>query len=250
MEIVLLQMMGLGVLIGGALMFAALRTAPRAPKGGGGELPSAPAVHALIKARRSVFPKDFSGGAVPRAALERCLASANWAPTHGKTEPWRFVVFTGLEGVERFISMKRSAIAKHFAGGDAAARDAALGKAARKEMELRACAHIVVLGIKRVANGKGNLMPRWEEEAATACAVQNFHLALCAEGYAGYWSSGGVGSWLDVPDVRRALELDGEVDGEPDAVVGAFFVGTVAPSKLAGYRSKRGDVMEKTQYIE
>ena len=241
--------LGLGVLIGGALVFAALRAKRVEEQGGGGALPSAPSVHALMKARRSVFPKDFSGGAVPRAALERCLASANWAPTHGKTEPWRFTVFTGLEGIERFLSMKRSAIAKH-AAGDAAAREAALSKAARKEMELRACAHIVVLGCKRVPNGKGNLMPQWEEQAATACAVQNFHLALCAEGYAGYWSSGGVGSWLDVPDVRRALALDGEVAGEPDAVVGAFFVGTVTPSKLAGYRSKRGDVMEKTQYIE
>ena len=29
---------------------------------------------------------------VPLAVIEEALAAANWAPTHGKTEPWRFVV--------------------------------------------------------------------------------------------------------------------------------------------------------------
>ena len=43
--------LGLGVLIGGALVFAALRAKRVEEQGGGGALPSAPSVHALMKAR-------------------------------------------------------------------------------------------------------------------------------------------------------------------------------------------------------
>ena len=45
-------------------------------------------------------------------------------------------------------------------------------------------------------------MPRWEEEAATACAVQNFHLALCAEGYAGPFCSGCSPGWFPAGAAR------------------------------------------------
>ncbi|EFJ51386.1 hypothetical protein VOLCADRAFT_87619 [Volvox carteri f. nagariensis] len=58
-------------------------------------LPSPDAVLALIKKRRSIFPKDYDGLQVPREELEMLLEAANWAPTHGQTEPWRFVVLEG-----------------------------------------------------------------------------------------------------------------------------------------------------------
>ena len=29
-----------------------------------------------------------------RGVLEQMLEAANWAPTHGRTEPWRFVVLS------------------------------------------------------------------------------------------------------------------------------------------------------------
>ena len=32
--------------------------------------------------------------AVGREKVEELLEAANWAPTHGRTEPWRFVVLT------------------------------------------------------------------------------------------------------------------------------------------------------------
>ena len=49
----------------------------------------------VIKRRRSIFPKDYDGTATPRAHIELMLEAANWAPTHGKTEPWRFTVLEG-----------------------------------------------------------------------------------------------------------------------------------------------------------
>ena len=39
-----------------------------------------------------------------RSALEQMLEAANWAPTHGKTEPWRFVVLSE-DGLQEMISI-------------------------------------------------------------------------------------------------------------------------------------------------
>ena len=56
-------------------------------------------------------------------------------------------------------------------------------------------------------------MPEWEETAAVACAVQNMHLTLTAEGLAGYWSSGGVMgdcAWANAPETLQLLGMTGE----------------------------------------
>ena len=93
----------------------------RAAEGADSTMPDVDATLELIKRRRSVFPKDFSGQRVPRAALEQCLEAANWAPTHGKTEPWRFVVFEG-DGIASLEGAKREATARTLAGQPEALR--------------------------------------------------------------------------------------------------------------------------------
>ena len=52
-------------------------------------------VDQLIRQRRSVFPRDYTGEKVSDEIINQMLENANWAPTHKFTEPWRFVVFTG-----------------------------------------------------------------------------------------------------------------------------------------------------------
>ncbi len=60
-------------------------------------------VQALIRARRSVRPERLSLEKVHRDQIEALIEAANWAPTHGQTEPWRFKVFTGsaLESLQQ-----------------------------------------------------------------------------------------------------------------------------------------------------
>lgn len=199
----------------------------------------------MCSARRSIFPKDFQKNAqIPREAVLRALEAANWAPTHGKTEPWRFVVFEGAAGVEKFLAMKRSAIEVQTDLSDAK-REAMRAKASRKEKELRKCAYIIAVCVKRLKTSGGELMPMWEEIAATSCAVQNLHLALWAEKAYGYWSSGGYKGWLDVPSVRALLKMDGTCDGEADDVLGFFFVGAATDETVSGYRAKRGPIADK-----
>jgi nitroreductase len=64
-------------------------------------------VNQLIRNRRSVFPNQFEAGKkIDDAIVREILVNATWAPNHGQTEPWRFVVFTdkGLEKLATFQS--------------------------------------------------------------------------------------------------------------------------------------------------
>jgi len=79
--------------------------------GGAPALPDPADVLALIKARRSIFPKDYVAveqAAPTRAQLEAMLEASNWAPTHGKTEPWRFVVLE-QGSIQKFFGVCRCA---------------------------------------------------------------------------------------------------------------------------------------------
>ena len=147
----------------------------------GCQLPGIESTALLLRKRRSIFPKDFSGQApraraprprpaparafgpcprashaplalcspsahtlraqlVPRAVVDKCLEAANWAPTHGKTEPWRFVIFEGPDGLARFDAIKASAIRAHFAH-DEGAREAALRKMESKAPQMSKASH-------------------------------------------------------------------------------------------------------------
>ena len=45
-----------------------------------------------IKSRRSIFPVHYNKKSIKNEDLELILEAANFAPTHKKTEPWRFKV--------------------------------------------------------------------------------------------------------------------------------------------------------------
>ena len=89
-----------GFIAGGAVAYQVLQTRRR-------KQPDDPAtlVEQVIVQRRTVQaayfvdPNDTNNdkaAVVSRAQIERLLHAANWAPTHGKTEPWRFVIFETL----------------------------------------------------------------------------------------------------------------------------------------------------------
>ena len=76
-------------------------------------LPSPDETLHLIKSRRSVMPKDFSGESVTRAEVEQLLEAANWAPTHGRTEPWRYVVIQGGAAVSAYLERVEEWYSEH-----------------------------------------------------------------------------------------------------------------------------------------
>ena len=74
-------------------------------------------------------------------------------------------------------------------------------------------------------------MPEWEEIASCSIAVQNMHLVLCSQGggLGGYWSSGGCADfndgWGNCAEAKKLFGMEGDLNGEPDRVLGIFHVG-------------------------
>ena len=51
----------------------------------------------IIENRRSIFPRDYSGETIDDEVLNEIFESANFAPQHKKTKPWRLKIFRGEE---------------------------------------------------------------------------------------------------------------------------------------------------------
>jgi nitroreductase len=173
----------------------------------------------LARARRSVFPKQFVPGAkVPDEVVHEILENALWAPTHGLTEPWHFVVFTG-DGLKKFAEFQAELY--KAASGD----DFNEGKYTKLKTQPLLASHIIAIGMKRTA-GK---IPEIEEIEAVACAVQNIYLSVTAYGYGGYWTTGGI---TYLPQAKHFFDL-----GPNDKLLGFFYIGQVAVPSSKGKRT-------------
>lgn len=138
----------------------------------------------LIRSRRSVFPKNYSGEKVPDEVIKQMLENANWAPTHKFTEPWRFVVFTG-DGLKQ-LAYFQSECYKQVTTADSTFREDKYLALQTKPME---SSHIIAIGMKR---DESKRLPAWEELGAVFCAVENMYLTATAYGVGCYLSTGGI----------------------------------------------------------
>ncbi len=135
----------------------------------------------IINNRRNIKPQFFSGETIPDDQIKQILASANWAPSHRYTEPWRFVVFSGVSrsslGVfqstlyDETISLENQ---------DQGKRDKLLKTPCL-------ASHIVAVIAKNTQTPK---VPFVEEIMAVSCAVQNILLSSASKEIAVHWSSG------------------------------------------------------------
>lgn len=180
------------------------------------------ALLSLIASRRSMGLSRLKPDPVERRLIERMLEAANWAPSHGDTEPWRFSVFAG-EG--------REALAKIFEGVDR--ERAAKGEEVKDHGGARKRAFAapvwISIGMSPGLNEDGTLLMSEEEELmAVACAVQNLHLMATAQGLIGMWHSKGISVH---PAVARGLGLE-----PPARLLGFFMLGWPATEPPAGER--------------
>jgi nitroreductase len=160
----------------------------------------------IIKNRRTIKPFMMNGNKIPDEQITELLELADWAPTHGLTEPWRFTVYADpaqfcLAHAEMY---KANTDADSFAQGvyDNLAQQG--DKAS----------HVIIAVMQR-----GNLpkIPAFEEMAATACAVQNLLLGATALNLASYWGTGGM---ILKPAMKAFLNLRDE-----DEVMGVLYLG-------------------------
>jgi nitroreductase len=187
-------------------------------------------INALIRNRRSVFPKQFDGEKkIDDAIVKEILENATWAPSHGHTEPWKFVVFTG-EGLQKLASFQ-AGLYKKEAGENF--KEATYNTLSTNPMK---ASHVIALCMKRDPNKK---FPEVEEIAAAACAVQNIYLSVTAYGLGGYWTTGGV-TYKESAKEFFGLEAD-------DKLLGFFYLAHVAVPSPAG---KRKPIEEKVVWVK
>jgi len=184
-------------------------------------------VNDLIRTRRSVFVPQFEPGKIiPDDIIWQLLENANWAPSHKRTEPWRFVVFSGA-GLQRLAQFQ----------ADLYQQTAGFKFNPAKHEKLLAmppqCSHIIALGMQRSED-----LPEIEDVEAVACAVQNLALSAHAYGLGGFWSSGGI---TYTEEAKAFFGL-----GPEDKLLGFFNLGYV---KTPGAAGKRGPVQDKTRWV-
>lgn len=164
----------------------------------------------LIRGRRTIKPASMKKDSqVPVDVITEALENATYAPNHGKTQPWHFVVFTG--DALRDLNLFQAELYRKTAGDSFME-----SKFSRMIEQHGTVAYSVAIGMKKDPRGK---IPEWEELAAVASAVQNMALTVSNYGYGGMWSSG---KNLDHPDMKKYIGLD-----EPDMLLGWFLVGEI-----------------------
>lgn len=141
-----------------------------------------------IAKRRSLGLARLKEDPIDDSIIRDALIAANWAPSNGDTEPWRFSVFTG-DG--------RKALGDAFAESYRQTAEAEGNFRPETEAAMRGrgvdAPLWISIGMEPGRRPDGELAESEEEELmAVACAVQNMHLVFAAHGLIGMWHSKGV----------------------------------------------------------
>jgi len=162
----------------------------------------------VIRTRRTIKPMQMNGQKIPQEQVKMLLELADWAPNHGRTEPWKFFIYEGA-ALAAFCAdhadlYKKNTPADKFV------------EATWKNLQTMGdkASHLVIACMIR-----GNLpkIPHWEEQAACAAAIQNVLLGATALGIASYWGTGGM---VQHPVLKNYLNLR-----EEDQIMGAIYLG-------------------------
>ena len=162
----------------------------------------------LIKSRRTIYPEQFSDRKVHKEQIELLLNNAQWAPTHGNTQPWRFKVFTdnGLQKLSNFLGETYLKTTPKEAQNDLK-----LAKLITRPLKSSV---VIAVCMERQKEEK---ILEIEEIEAVACAIQNLHLSCTAYGLGGFWSTPKL---IYSNDMNHFLKLNPK-----DKCLGLFYIG-------------------------
>ena len=180
-----------------------------------------------IKNRRSVYPKSYNDTPVTHAQIMQLLEAAVCAPTHKRTEPWRFRVFVGA-GLAQLGAFR----ADYYAANTPPDKHSPTKQENLRSNVARAGA---VIAVVVALSGE---VPAIEEICAVAAATQNMALAAHSLGLGGFWSTGG-GTFS--PECATFLGLAAH-----EQCLGFFFVGN---HNLPPAAAQRDEVATKTTWI-
>lgn len=165
-------------------------------------------INELIRSRRTIYPEQYTERKVHREQIEVILNNAQWAPTHGNTQPWRFKVFMedGRQKLADFLG-------KTYLELTPAEQqtDAKLAKMLKRPM---LSSVVIAICMERQQEEK---ILELEEIEAVACAIQNMHLSCTAYGLGGFWST---------PKLIYHQKMNAFLGlGEKDKCIGLFYIG-------------------------
>ncbi len=134
----------------------------------------------VIRNRRTIYPEQFSTRKVQKDMVQHILTNALWAPTHGKTEPWRYVVYSG-EGRNKLAEITEKLYREKTPEDQfsPAKLKKILGKIERSSV-------VIAMVCRRTPETR---IPEIEEIEAAVCAAQNAMLTATAYGLGSFWSS-------------------------------------------------------------
>lgn len=173
----------------------------------------------IIETRRTVKTMAMNGQTIPHEDMMDILKMADWAPTHGRTEPWRFIVLTG-ENLAKFGEHH----AELYAANTPAEERTETKYNSLKNMGNNA-SHLVIAVMRRTPNAKIIIE---EEYMAASAAIQNMLLSATAKGIASFWNTGGM-THHEV--MKMYLELQPE-----DQVMGLLYFGYTDQEPKEGVR--------------
>jgi len=172
------------------------------------------------------MPVQYSGESILNEELNLILESANWAPNHKKTEPWRFKIVQG--GARKKLA---EFMVEKYMETTLPEAQSERKKAGIIEKCLRSD-KIILICMKT-----SHQLPEWEELAATSMAVQNMWLMCTALKIGSYWSSPGA-----ISRMNEFTDL-----GEDEKCFGIFYMGKLIEPL---HESTRKPVEEKIRFIE
>lgn len=165
-------------------------------------------IEAIIQDRRTIKPPAYNGKIIDTSLINKLIQAADWAPTHGRTEPWRFIIFDG-KGITRFCQDHADLYKAHTEP------DRFMQASYDKyKNQGNNASHIIAVFSKR--GPKANIQPL-EEICATAAAVQNILLSATSMGIASFWSTGGQ---TLKPAMKAYFQLK-----EEDQMIGLIYLG-------------------------
>lgn len=177
-------------------------------------------VEKVIKSRRTVKAAAMNGKKIEQDTMQQLLALADYAPTHARTEPWRFVVYTG-ESLANFCKDHGQLYWDNTS------------EETRKEATVEnlsnmgnMASHLVIAIMRRTPEAK---IPKLEEYAATSAAIQNILLGAEALDISTFWSTGGMAL---KPAMKAYLNLQ-----EEDEVLGLLYMGYSDQEKKEAVRN-------------
>lgn len=153
---------------------------------------------------RSSYAK-LSAPAPSGEALENILKAGLRAPDHANLSPFKFIVCQN-DGLQKLADIYyKAAIASEMS-------EAVI----EKSLNLPFRAPMIVVGIMQYQEHEK--VPRVEQIATTACAMENMQMAAYAQGFNGMWRTG---AFAHDANVKTAFGLS-----EQDEIIGYLYLGT------------------------